>query len=76
LDFLDAPPITYHHRLFLRCKGDKISEKEKNKVFCRIFRAPRIVLVKPWLSVIQYGFSSTVPPLEYLFPLAVGVFKG
>jgi hypothetical protein len=32
---------------------------------------PRIVLV-----LIQYGFSSVAPALEYLFPLAVGFFKG
>ncbi len=29
-----------------------------------------------FLGVLEYGFSSSVPALEYLFPLAVGIFKG
>ncbi len=57
--------MTYLHRHFLRSKGKYyIGEIKYSSFFGNV---SRIVLVNPWLPVIQYGFSSALPALEYLF---------
>jgi hypothetical protein len=65
----------YRHRHFLRSKGEQYIGEIIYSSLLRNFS--RIVLVNPWLPVIQYGFSSAVPALKYIFvPLTVGFFKG
>jgi hypothetical protein len=63
----NAPLLTYRHRRchFLRGKDEKYwrNNIQYIQVFCIIF------------GVLEYDFISSVPDLEYLFPLAVGFFK-